>query len=84
MTLAQPALGGRQGCTSRCNQKPNQERGTDHDRPENNETAAGRKILRGSHAPANHQWAIAGGNALFGLDPTVGAPDFEAIRGYTF
>jgi hypothetical protein len=22
MTLAQPALGGRQGCTSRCNQKP--------------------------------------------------------------
>ena len=54
--------------------------------PENNETAAGRKILRGSHAQRtiNGQLPVALKNALFGLDPTAGAPDFEAIRGYTF
>ncbi|MGC2225202.1 MAG: hypothetical protein WA624_23980 [Methylocella sp.] len=32
----------------------------------------------------NGQLPVALKNALFGLDPTVGAPDFEAIRGYTF
>ena len=32
----------------------------------------------------NGQLPLALKNALFGLDPTVGAPDFAVIRGYTF